>query len=101
MRVIAARLGGSSFPSGHVLIYAGVYGFLAFLLETLVRPAHLRRIATSFLVGLVAMVGPSRIYLGHHWFTDVVASYLVGTSYLLGLTAIYRRVKTRWLNRRR
>ena len=101
VRVIAARLGGSSFPSGHVLIYAGVYGFLAFLLETLVRPAHLRRIATSFLVALVAMVGPSRIYLGHHWFTDVVASYLVGTSYLLGLAALYRRVKTRWLNRRR
>lgn len=101
VRVIAARLGGSSFPSGHVLIYAGVYGFLAFLLETLVRPAHLRRTATSFLVGLVAMVGPSRIYLGHHWFTDVIASYLVGTSYLLGLAAIYRRVKTRWLNRRR
>jgi undecaprenyl-diphosphatase len=101
VRVIAARLGGSSFPSGHVLIYAGVYGFLAFLLETLVRPAHFRRVATSFLVGLVAMVGPSRIYLGHHWFTDVIASYLVGTSYLLGLSAIYRRVKTRWLNRRR
>jgi membrane-associated phospholipid phosphatase len=101
VRVIVAPLGGSSFPSGHVLIYAGVYGFLAFLLETLVRPAHLRRITTSILVGLVAMVGPSRIYLGHHWFTDVVASYLVGTSYLLGLAAIYRRVKTRWLNRRR
>ena len=101
VRVIAAPLGGSSFPSGHVLIYSGVYGFLAFLLETLVRPAPLRRIATSCLVGLVAMVGPSRIYLGHHWFTDVVASYLVGTSYLLGLAAIYRQVKTRWLNRRR
>ena len=101
VRVIAAPLGGSSFPSGHVLIYAGVYGFLAFLLETLVRPAELRRIITSFLVGLVAMVGPSRIYLGHHWFTDVVASYLVGTTYLLGLAAIYRRVKTRWLNHRR
>ena len=101
VRVIAAPLGGSSFPSGHVLIYAGVYGFLAFLLETLVRPAHLRRIATSFLVGLVALVGPSRIYLGHHWFTDVIASYLVGTSYLLGLAAIYRGVKTSWLNRSR
>jgi membrane-associated phospholipid phosphatase len=101
VRVIAAPLGGSSFPSGHVLIYAGIYGFLAFLLETLVRPAKLRRVATSFLVGLVALVGPSRIYLGHHWFTDVVASYLVGTSYLLGLAAVYRRVKTRWLNRRR
>jgi membrane-associated phospholipid phosphatase len=101
VRVIAAPLGGTSFPSGHVLIYAGVYGFLAFLLETLVRPASLRRLVTSCLVGLVALVGPSRIYLGHHWFTDVVASYLVGTSYLLGLAAVYRRVKTRWLNRRR
>ena len=101
VRVIAAPLGGSSFPSGHVLIYSGVYGFLAFLIETLVRPAPLRRLATSCLVGLVALVGPSRIYLGHHWFTDVVASYLVGTSYLLGLAAIYRRVKTGWLNRRR
>jgi membrane-associated phospholipid phosphatase len=101
VRVIAAPLGGTSFPSGHVLIYAGIYGFLAFLLETLVRPARLRRIATSALVGLVALVGPSRIYLGHHWFTDVVASYLVGTSYLLGLAAMYRRVKTRWFNRRR
>ncbi len=101
VRVIPGRLGGSSFPSGHVLIYTGVYGFLAFLIDTLVRPARIRRIATSLLVGMVALVGPSRIYLGHHWFTDTVASYLVGTSYLLALMAMYRRVKTRWLNRRR
>jgi undecaprenyl-diphosphatase len=101
VRVIPGRLGGSSFPSGHVLIYTGVYGFLAFLIDTLVRPARIRRIATSLLVGMVALVGPSRIYLGHHWFTDTVASYLVGTSYLLAQMAMYRRVKTRWLNRRR
>jgi membrane-associated phospholipid phosphatase len=101
VRVIPGRLGGSSFPSGHVLIYTGVYGFLAFLIETLVRPAGIRRMATSLLVGMVALVGPSRIYLGHHWFTDTVASYLVGTSYLLGLMAVYRRIKTHWLNRHR
>ncbi|HLL51082.1 MAG TPA: phosphatase PAP2 family protein [Thermomicrobiales bacterium] len=101
VRVMPGRIGGSSFPSGHVLIYAGVYGFLAFLIETLVRSGPIRRVATSLLVGLVALVGPSRIYLGHHWFTDTVASYLLGTSYLLGLMAIYRRVKTRWLNRGR
>lgn len=101
VRVIVARLGGSSFPSGHVLIYTGLYGFLAFLLETLVRPAWLRRAAVSGLVALLALVGPSRIYLGHHWFTDVVSSYLLGTTYLLGLMALYRRVKTGWLNRRR
>jgi undecaprenyl-diphosphatase len=101
VRVVPARIGGSSFPSGHALIYTGVYGFLAFLIETLVRPNRLRRFLISLLVGLVALVGPSRIHLGHHWFTDVLASYLLGTSYLLALMAAYRRVKTRWLNRNR
>lgn len=101
VRVVPARIGGSSFPSGHVLIYTSVYGFLAFLLETLVRPPAIRRIATAALVSLIALVGPSRVYLGHHWFSDVVASYLLSTSYLLALMALYRRAKTRWLNRRR
>ena len=100
VRVLPARIGGSSFPSGHVLIYTGVYGFLAFLIETLVRSNRIRRAAIGALVALIALVGPSRIYLGHHWFTDVIASYLLGGSYLLGLTALYRRLKTDWLNRR-
>ena len=99
-RIAPARIGGTSFPSGHALIYTGVYGFLAFLIETLVRPDWLRRLAVSALVGLIAAVGPSRIYLGHHWFTDVIASYLLGASWLLVLMAAYRRVKTAMLNRR-
>ena len=99
VRVVPARLGGSSFPSGHVLIYTGVYGVLAVLREMLVRGNRARRAAISCLVALMGLVGPSRIYLGHHWFTDVMASYLLGVAYLLGLMAIYRRVKTRWLNR--
>jgi membrane-associated phospholipid phosphatase len=101
VRVAPARLGDTSFPSGHVLIYTSIYGFLAFLIETLVRSNTWRRIGIWFLASLVTLVGPSRIYLGHHWFTDVVASYLLGTTMLLANTAMYRRVKTRWLNRRR
>ncbi|MDQ3692391.1 MAG: phosphatase PAP2 family protein [Chloroflexota bacterium] len=100
--IAVARIGGTSFPSGHVLNYLGVYGFLAFLLETLVRPAALRKASVGALVTLLATVGPSRIYLGHHWLTDVSASYLLGTSYLLGLTALYRRVKVwQYLRRHR
>jgi undecaprenyl-diphosphatase len=95
LRVVAAPLGGSSFPSGHVMTYVGVYGFLAFLAATLIRPVALRRLIVGFLVGLVALVGPSRIQQGHHWATDVTASYLLGTSYLLGVVAIYRRLKGR------
>jgi membrane-associated phospholipid phosphatase len=47
------------------------------------------------LLAMIALVGPSRIHQGHHWPTDVTASYLLGTSYLLGLIALYRRVKER------
>jgi membrane-associated phospholipid phosphatase len=101
VRVSPAHLGDTSFPSGHVLIYTSVYGFLAFLISTLVRSNTWRRVGIWLLTSLVALVGPSRIYLGHHWFTDVVASYLLGTSMLLANAAIYRRVKTRWLNLRR
>lgn len=99
IKVAIARIGGSSFPSGHVLNYMGVYGLLAFLLSSLLRPSLARRALVGALIALLALVGPSRIYLGHHWATDVTASYLLGTSYLLGLAALYRRVKV-WLLRR-
>jgi membrane-associated phospholipid phosphatase len=95
VRVIAAPLGGSSFPSGHTITYVGIYGFLAYLLHTLLRPVRIRRALVGSLLGMVALVGPSRVYQGHHWFTDVTASYLLGMSYLLGLTRLYRRWKAR------
>lgn len=99
IKVAAANIGGSSFPSGHVLNYIGVYGFLAYLAETWIRPNWLRRTVVGFLMSLVALVGPSRIYLGHHWLTDVSASYLLGTTYLLALTNIYRRARI-WMTDR-
>jgi undecaprenyl-diphosphatase len=100
VQVAIARIGGTSFPSGHVLNYLGVYGFLAYLAATMVRPTVLRRMVVGGLTTMLALVGPSRIYLGHHWATDVTASYLLGTSYVLGLTALYRRAKVRQLRRR-
>jgi membrane-associated phospholipid phosphatase len=93
VRVVRAPLGGSSFPSGHVITYMGVYGFLAYLAHTLIRPAAIRRPLVALFSGLVALVGPSRIYQGHHWATDVLASYLLGLSYLIGVTSLYRRLK--------
>jgi membrane-associated phospholipid phosphatase len=93
VRVVRAPLGGSSFPSGHVITYMGVYGFLAYLAHTLIRPPAIRRPLVTLFGGLVALVGPSRIYQGHHWATDVLASYLLGLSYLIGVTSLYRRLK--------
>ena len=93
LRVVTAPLGGSSFPSGHVITYVGTYGFLAYLVHTKLRRRAGRRPIVAALLAMVALVGPSRIHQGHHWPTDVTASYLLGTSYLIGLIAVYRRVK--------
>jgi membrane-associated phospholipid phosphatase len=42
---------------------------------------------------MVGLVGPSRIYEGHHWPTDVAPSSLLSTAYVIGLMGLYRRVK--------
>ena len=97
IEVVLAPLGGSSFPSGHVLTYVGLYGFLATVVHSVVRPRLLRRTITGLLTALLALVGPSRIIQGHHWPTDVLASYLVGLPFLAGVVTLYRRTKTRAL----
>lgn len=94
LRVVVAPLGGSSFPSGHVITFVGVYGFLGWLGWTLIRDPALRVAATAVPVALVALVGPSRVYQGHHWPTDVTASYLLGTTYLIVVVEAYRRAKS-------
>lgn len=95
VQVVIAPLGGSSFPSGHVLTYVGVYGFMAVVANGVIANPRVRWPVTAGLVGLVGLVGPSRIYLGHHWPTDVAASYTLGTAYLVVLIAVYERVKGR------
>lgn len=101
IRVVVARIGGTSFPSGHVLNYLGVYGFFTYLAYIWIRPAAIRRAVVGLLGAMLGLVGASRVYLGHHWFTDVTASYLLGLSWLIGLTSLYRRTKAWQYARRR
>jgi len=96
VEVVVAPLGGTSFPSGHVLTYVAFYGFTAHLISIEVQDPLLRTAAISSLVGLVVLVGPSRVVEGHHWATDVAASYLVGLAYLLVLVRLHRRLRARW-----
>ena len=92
VQVVVAPLGGTSFPSGHVLTYVGFYGTLAYLLAVELHNEAARTGAVTFLVGLVALVGPSRIQQGHHWPTDVLASYLLGSAYLFALMEVHERI---------
>jgi undecaprenyl-diphosphatase len=99
IEIVAAPLRGSSFPSGHVLTYVGVYGFLAHLAAAHIRPLMPRRVAAALLVALVGLVGPSRVQQGHHWPSDVLGSYLVGLPLLALYVEGYRRVKAALLAR--
>ena len=99
VRVTAATLDGSSFPSGHVLTYVGVYGWMAYMAHRLIKPALPRRLAVVALTTLVAAVGPSRVYLGHHRPSDVAASYLLGSSYLAAMIVVYRRLRPQGASR--
>lgn len=84
----------SSFPSGHVVHYVAFYGFLSYVVFS--HTARGLRWAVAGLVGFfVALVGASRVYLGHHWLTDVLASYLLGFAYLIGVITLYRQLRAR------
>lgn len=81
-----------SFPSGHVLFYVVFFGFLALLMyhiETIHR--NLRVLVAGVSLSLIFTVPFSRIYLGAHWFTDVLGGFLLGTICLLILSYLYLR----------
>ena len=88
-----ANIGGTSFPSGHVINYIGVYGTLGVILAHRIRSVVLRTLLVGFIGLKIVLVGPSRIYLGHHWFTDVLTSYLLGSSYVVVLSSFYTRAR--------
>jgi len=69
---------GNSFPSGHVMFYTVFFGFLLFLDLTRLPRSLWRAVAVILTGSLIVSVGPSRMYLGAHWLSDVIAAYLFG-----------------------
>ena len=68
-----------SFPSGHALFSLCVYGALAAVLGG---TSARRAIIWPFLAFLVVAIGGTRIYLGVHYPSDVIAGYLIGIAWL-------------------
>lgn len=67
-----------SFPSGHTLHYTVFYGFLIFVIAVNFKSSWLRNAIIVVFALLILLVGPSRVYLGEHWPTDVIGGYLIG-----------------------
>jgi membrane-associated phospholipid phosphatase len=82
-----------SFPSGHATIAVAFYGFLAYMLARSSNKKY-HGIIIFLAVLMILLIGYSRLYLGVHFVTDVLAGYLVGlTSLLVGVYKTERFIK--------
>ena len=71
-----------SFPSGHTLMATVFYGALCMLIVARVRKWRWRGLAIASAAGLILLVGFSRIYLGVHYLSDVLAAIAEGLAWL-------------------
>lgn len=85
----------SSFPSGHSMLSAVIYLTLGALLASVITNRMLKIYVLGVAVLLTLMVGLSRIYLGVHYPTDVLAGWIAGLAWALVCWMI-----ARWLQKR-
>jgi len=78
-----------SYPSGHVLFFVVFFGFLAYL-ACMHFTGRARAIVIAFCSAMIVLIGPSRIFLGAHWASDVLGSYIIGAIWLFILILAYQ-----------
>ena len=84
-----------SFPSGHALVSFCFYAVLAGLLARRTSSITLRILIWICAILLVIAVGLSRIYLGVHYLSDVIAGYLAATIWVCAMIVLDRLRKKR------
>ena len=72
--------GGFSFPSGHSITSMFVYGLLIYLVRKNVKNRKIADLLTIVFAVPLILIGPSRIYLGVHYPTDVLAGWCLGAA---------------------
>ena len=82
-------VGGYSFPSGHAAASVLLAGALIWLAGRAGLPRRPRLVLGSVLLGWAFLVGLSRLYLGVHWVSDVVGSWLLAAAWLAALPLLY------------
>ncbi|WP_411734673.1 phosphatase PAP2 family protein [Paeniglutamicibacter sp.] len=84
-----------SFPSGHSLNSIAILGIIGYLSVLILRSRLARILVLCTLGCFVAGVGWSRIYLGHHWLTDVMGGLLIGGSWVVVVIVLHHFVLLR------
>ena len=85
------KIGEYSFPSGHAMISMGVYGYLIYLIYKKIKNPYIKYLGIIILSLLIILIGISRIYLGVHYFSDVLAGYTLSLIYLIIFIRVRRK----------
>lgn len=79
-----------SYPSGHAMLTFIIYGFLIYLIYKRMHTKLLKWIFIIMVILIIMMIGISRIYLGVHYFSDIIGGYLLSLIYLMIGNKIWR-----------
>lgn len=91
----------AAFPSGHALNAVVIAGVLAYLLALRTRSVRVGVLAVALAVVHSVLMGLSRVYLGHHWLTDVIVAWSLGAAWLAVVITMHQLLLKRTAHRGR
>lgn len=79
---------GYSFPSGHSMVGMAFYGLLIYFIYRKVKNPYIKWTSCILLTILIFLIGLSRVYLGVHYASDVIAGFCISAAYLALFTQV-------------
>ena len=83
---------GYSFPSGHAMISLSFYGFIIYLINKNNYSKTIKITTSIVLSVLILLIGISRIYLGVHYASDVIAGFAISLAHLILYTTYNEKI---------
>lgn len=85
------EIGGYSFPSGHAMVSTILYGLFAYFMYRFINKKWLANSIVAINILIILLIGISRIYLGVHYFSDVICGVLISIIFLVIVINIFEK----------